>query len=31
VVIDRKCVTEKAAPKLVTRSPRVAKPKRAAS
>jgi ATP-dependent Clp protease ATP-binding subunit ClpX len=31
VVIDATCVTEKAAPKLVTRSPRVAKQKRAAS
>jgi len=31
VVIDGACVTDKSAPKLVTRSPRVAKQKRAAS
>ncbi len=31
VTIDANCVTERAAPKMVTRSPRVTKPKRAAS
>jgi hypothetical protein len=30
-MIDADCVTRKTAPKLVTRSPRVAKQKRAAS
>ena len=31
VIIDANCVTDRVAPKMVTRSPRVAKPKRAAS
>jgi ATP-dependent Clp protease ATP-binding subunit ClpX len=31
VVIDEDCVTHRAAPKFTTRSPRVSKPKRAAS
>ena len=31
VVIDADCVTSRAAPKITTRSPRVSKPKRAAS